>query len=246
MAGRRKYRSAGKSAYKMTARRKAALRNAQLISARKRRKGHAVKVGILASGVAIGVLGHKHGGSVANMAKDLKNRHFRHSDPANTKAHVVAQDVKEAVVKTNAVSPASAARHAPPVQSPNMHNTSTPAPSRHNGPAAKGVPGFGGIAQNPKSVQNLPQAESIIDPQKPVRPPFPAEHLPTKERILGKLGKDAGDVNQDDLWALSQIWDNHLRQQGVRVKGHKNRRVGVYTSMLDMFDLEPKSKAKKA
>jgi hypothetical protein len=107
MAGRQAYRK-GKSAYKMTARRKAALRKAQLASARKRSQRRKV-----AGGVAVGVvalagtayLGAKYGQS--NIGADLKSRGFGMTNARNKMAARMATDpnVKEAIMKKQAVSP---------------------------------------------------------------------------------------------------------------------------------------------
>lgn len=248
MAGKRGgYRKGGKQAYRMTARRKSALRKAQLVSARKRkRNGGVVKAGILAGGVAVGVYaGVKYNGQIKDVASSVK-RKLSFNTPNNSAQHTVNPDVKLAQVLQNGATNAQAARQAAPVQPPNMNNTSTPAPSRSNGPAAKGVPGFGGAAKTPIQV---PSAGAVIDPTPPIRTPFPAEHLPSKEQMLHRLGKtDASTVTTDDAIALSKLWSAE-KLKGVKVGNQKSTKnvgyLGVYTHILDTFGLETK-KAKKA
>lgn len=73
MAKGRRY---AKSAYRMTSRRKTALRKAQLASAKKRkRRNAAIAVGVLAGVGAVSVYGgYKHGDKISNIASDLKRR----------------------------------------------------------------------------------------------------------------------------------------------------------------------------
>jgi hypothetical protein len=230
----------------MTSRRKAALRKAQLVSARKRKgsgRGLAAKVGVLAAvaGGAVGVYGGvKYNSQIKDVAGSVK-RSFRSATPNNSAQNAVKPDVKLGNVLQAGVTNAQAARQAPPVNPPNMNNTSTPAPSTNAGPAAKGVPGFGGVARQQGHTQKLLPAESIIDPTPPAKKNrYPAEHLPTMERILDKLGKKQGDVVQEDLWALSQIWADHKISKGVKIKGIGKNQVAIYNSMRDMFQMETK------
>ena len=68
--------SRGRSAYRMTARRKAALRKAQLASAKKRKRNKkiAVGVGVLGVSAVVAYGGYAHGDKISNIAKDLKRR----------------------------------------------------------------------------------------------------------------------------------------------------------------------------
>lgn len=252
MAGRRRGRVGGKSAYKMTARRKAALKKAQMISARKRRKNGALKaagvVGLV--GTAL-VLGHKYGDSGVNMAKDLKGRAFRFTNPKNSAEGVITPDSKEAVMKTNAASPASAARQAAPVQPPNMNNTSTPRPRK------QAKVGFGGHGKNGATkpgdtvnVTPVAQAESIIDPEKPAKPVFPAEHLPPKESVLKKMGASEAEfmaldsqTQRNFAMDLAKIWnEEYIKSKGIKVPGFGWKKtpvhVGIYGGILDYFGVE--------
>ena len=253
MAGRRRGRAGGKSAYKMTARRKAALKKAQMISARKRRKNGALKaagvVGLV--GTAL-VLGHKYGDSGVNMAKDLKGRAFRFTNPKNSAEGVITPDSKEAVMKTNAASPASAARQAAPVQPPNMNNTSTPRPRK------QAKVGFGGHGKNGATkpgdtvnVTPVAQAERIIDPEKPAKPVFPAEHLPPRESVLRKMGASEAEfmaldsqTQRNFAMDLAKIWnEEYIKANGVRIPGFGGRNrppvhIGVYGGILDYFGVE--------
>lgn len=253
MAGKRRGGfKGGKSAYKMTARRKAALRKAQLISARKRKKNNVkMAVGALALASVAAYGGHKYGGSAANIAKDLKSRGFRFTNPKNSVEGVITPESKEAVVKTNAASPASAARQAPPVNPPDMNNTSTPRPRK------QAKTGFGGIAStpqkpgNPVTVTPVAQAASIIDPEKPAKPVFPAEHLPPKESVLSKLGTTEAEFMALDsktqrafAMDLAKLWNHdYIKANGIRVpgfgrKGMPPNHIGVYGGILDYFNIE--------
>jgi len=66
----------GRSAYRMTARRKAALRKAQLASAKKRRRRRnaAIGAGIVGASAAAAYIGYSHPDKVRNIASDLKRR----------------------------------------------------------------------------------------------------------------------------------------------------------------------------
>lgn len=245
----RKRKSFRKNAYRMTPRRKAALRKAQLISARKRKKNNLKKatVGVLAAGTAVGLAygGHKWGGNVADIASGLRNRSFRWANASNSPSGKITVDNKVDNITRNAVSPPTAAQQrGAPQTPPNLNRSATS--SRPNSGVGFGtvqprVPGQGKPA---KAVTNLPQAESIIDPQKPARPVYPAEHMPSMERILSKLGKKQEAVNQDDLYALSKIWADYKLSHGVRIKGFNNQRA-IYTTMLDMFSLETKGEIRE-
>lgn len=258
MAGRRKY----KSAYRMTSRRKSALRKAQLVSARKRKgsgSGNLKKVGILAA-VAVGsaYAGHKFGGQAADVASSVR-RKLRFNNPANKAAMTPAG--LEANMVQNAVSPASAARQAAPVNAPNMNNTSTPAPSTRNGPAAKGVPGFGGAIANPTKVTQVPSAGKTVDPygvaqlEKAADPntrtihPMVAKY--GRERIvqgLAKIGVSPENATYKEIHAMATAWTGHLRKNGHKISVAEGQKI--YTSMLDVMGVDPKwlveKKAKEA
>lgn len=255
MAGRR--RRLGKSAYRMTARRKSALRKAQLVSARKRKKGIAVKVGILASGVAVGALGYKYKGHAANIATDLKGRAFRFANPGNSLTGQMTPEWKEANMAGNAVSPPSAARQAPPVNSPQMGGTTPQGPNQ-----GKARMGFGGAAasgptQGAKalSVTQLPKGGTDIDPYGTAqmqaardpnqRTPHPLAKGMTRERIAEGLRKAGVDPNGDVTWreiaVLAEVqaeYLNRTQNAGFKVSGpgRGNKSYNqFYRSLLDVY-----------
>lgn len=259
MAGRR--RRMGKSAYRLTARRRVALRRAQLISARKRRKNNAIKVGILAAGITAGVLGTKYGGSAANIAKDIKNRGFRFNNPAN-KAQTTPAGL-EANMLENAVSPAAVARQAPPVKSPSMGSTSSPRPNK-----AKG--GFGGAAGDAvpgKQAKVTPvasagqqvdpygtaQLEAARDPNQ--RKIHPLAKGMTKERIqqgLIKAGVNPADATWREIAVLAEVqaeYLNRTKNAGFKVNGpgRGNKSYNqYYRSLLDIMEIPSAGDLKRA
>lgn len=258
MAGRRKY----KSAYRMTSRRKSALRKAQLVSARKRKgsgSGNLKKIGILAAfAVGSAYAGHKFGGQAADVASSVR-RKLRFNNPANKAAMTPAG--LEANMVQNAVSPAAVARQAQPVNAPNMNNTSTPAPSTNGGPAAKGVPGFGGAIANPTKVTQVPSAGRAVDPygveqlEKAADPNTRTIHPMVekygRERIvqgLAKIGVAPENATWKEIKTLSDAWVASLRQNGKRIGVKESQQI--YTSILDVMGVDPKwlveKKAKEA
>ena len=244
MAKKGGYRRAGKSAYRMTARRKAALHKAQLISARKRRRNNAIKVGIVAGGLAVAAYGgHKYGGKASDVASSVK-RKLNMNNVRNSIAGKISPEMKEQQVLKSAVSPASAARQAEPNKPQNLGAThSAPKPSsKPKGGMSSTFGSWSELSAVPgnATITNLPSAGAVIDPSPPKKPVYPAEHMPTMERILSKLGKNKQDVVQEDLWALSQIWADHKKGAGVKVPGMRNPRQTIYTTMLDMFEMETK------
>lgn len=110
-----------RGAYKMTPRRKAALKKAQAISARKRRKNRnraiAGGVGIVA-GAGIAYAGYKYRGNIsAEFKKHSASVDGIVKDARTRIAHQIAP--REATRKAGAVSPAAAPRHnAPKVKKP--------------------------------------------------------------------------------------------------------------------------------
>lgn len=124
MAGRRRSRGA----YNFTMKRRAALRRAQMISARKRRRNArnaAVTVGVLAGAGVIAYGGYKYGPGVKEgVAKQVTSFKPRMANMRNRAAAFMAVDpkVKEAVQIANAVSrPAKSGeqRHPPVAVAPN-------------------------------------------------------------------------------------------------------------------------------
>lgn len=240
MAGRRRRGRAGKSAYRLTARRKTALRRAQLISARKRKKSAAIKVGILAGGVALGVLGTKYGPNAVNMAKDLKNRNFRFNNPDNSVVGTMTPEANETVMKGNAVSPAAAARQAKPTKPPKMNNTSQPKPNSGN--PRRGMGGAKPASGADKA--EFSKVSREIDPGKSTKTkPYPYA-LPNEQQIMTKLKvTDRSAVDQSGLWILSEIWADYDIAAGRTIRGMNKlgQRRFVYRSLLDIFGLETKS-----
>ena len=115
-----------RGAYKLTARRRTALKRAQAISARKRKgqRNKRIAVGVLAvAGVAgAAYAGHRYGGQAGNIARDLKSR-FHASGisaggvSANGAVRAAHQSgAKEATRIAGAISPASTPR--PKVKKP--------------------------------------------------------------------------------------------------------------------------------
>lgn len=103
MAGR-----PARQAYRMTTRRRAALRKAQIASARKRKRNKKLKI---AGAVGVGVLavgGAAWAGSAIGNGKDirsgLKNRKLAMNNARNKMAGVISPDAKEAMMRRSAVS----------------------------------------------------------------------------------------------------------------------------------------------
>ena len=123
-------RRVARGAYKMTARRRVALKKAQAASARKRRKRNTKRViGGVAAVAGIGAAayaGHKYGGSAKTVAGSIRNR-FKTGGisvggitVSRTAVAAVQPGAKEATRVAGAVSPAAAPRHnAPKVKKPN-------------------------------------------------------------------------------------------------------------------------------
>lgn len=250
------FKGGGKTAYRMTARRKAALRNAQLISARKRRRGNVIKAGVLAGGVAVGVYaGQRYHAQIKDVASSVKNYKFRFNNPANAAKMTPAG--LEANMKGNAVSPAAVASQAPPPSAPNMNNTSTPAPKNGNGPAAKAVPGFGGLtAKNPTSVQNIPSEGRAVDPfgtaqmekarDPNQRTPHPMAAGMTRDRIsegLKKAGTNPSEATWREIAVLAEVqaeYLNRTKNAGFKVSGpgRGNRAyTQYYRTLLDIMEI---------
>lgn len=243
-----------KSAYRMTNRRKAALRKAQLISARKRKKNGLKAVGILATGVGLGILGTKFGGSGVNMAKDLKNRGFRFNNPANT-AKMTPEGL-EANMKENAVSPASAARQAPPVKPPNMNNTKTSASDHGPGPEKTAKGNFGGAAVPGNTTTTVvpsegrvtdswgqAQVEKARDPNQ--RTIHPLAKGMTKDRIrdgLVKAGVKPEEATWREIRVLAEVQAEFINRNGVKLSFSPGGRASkefnkYYRSLLDIWEV---------
>lgn len=232
MAGRRM----GKQAYRMTARRKAALKRAQLISARKRRKNRAIN-GVLAGGAlaAVAAYGYRQG-AFKGIAADLKGRDFRFTNTRSQVAKFVQPPVKEANVVANAVSPASVKPQAAPVNSPSMGSTSTPKPGK------VGVPK--GLTPVNANVTHVASEGAVLDSANLNKAKNPYPHLPpdAETRILAKLGKTRSQIgpnDRTDLRILAEMWVDHDIANGRRMKfGKVKQRIWAYTSILDIFGLE--------
>lgn len=240
----------------MTARRKAALKKAQMISARKRKKNRALKgAAIGVGGIALaGVAaygGHKYGGKVSNIASDLKSRNFSMTSIRNNIAGRISPEMKERQMQQNAVSPASAARQAQPVNSPNVGgNKPTPQPNNNTSkPNVETFSGWAALSSDPAKVTQVPSEGAVIDPTPPKRAPFPVERQPTDREITHFMQRenpnfDIKNITRDDVQIISKMWTND------RLKGEKGLRsksvghVGLYTTLLDRFSLET-SKAEK-
>lgn len=245
MAGRRRY----KSAYRMTSRRKAALRKAQLVSARKRKGSglnKTIKAGILA-GTAVGLVygGHKWGGKAGDVAASVR-RSLRFNNPANAAAMTPAG--LEANMEQNAVSPARAARQAAPVNPPNMNNSSTPRPS--NKPR-KGMGGAIPASRSPRSVVQVPSAGNVVDPYGTAqleaaadpnsRTIHPMVEKYGRERIvqgLQKMGASPETATWQEIKILSDAWVGKLREGGAKISAVEGKRI--YTSILDVMGVDPK------
>lgn len=145
MAKRKAYRAA-KGAYKMTPRRRAALKKAQAASARKRRRRNVKRaaIGITAvAGIAgAAYAGHKYGGKAGSVAssvrRNVKSREFSVGGITVSRAAKNAHQpgAKEATRIAGAVSPAKAPRHNSPkvakpkptkgAQTPKVKRTTVP------------------------------------------------------------------------------------------------------------------------
>lgn len=208
MAGR-----PARRAYRMTARRRAALRKAQLASARKRKRNRNLKKaayiggGVAALGLAA-YAGTKLGGN-GGIAKDLRGRKLSMNSMKNAAVARLATHpaVKEAVMKANAVSPPTKAMAQPtplitndPVASAPKNNSASKPNTK---PADKPdvVPPGGGSVKKPDG--NMPAAPGM---SKPVR-------QPTVSEIKAQTAED-GRTN-----AANQPWVN---RQGKEVKDRGN------------------------
>lgn len=90
-----------RNAYRMTSRRKAALRKAQLASAKKRRRRRnvAIGAGVLVAGGAAAYGGYKYGPRAANIAGDLKSRTPKSVAGAMGKVRAASQPVQKEVTR---------------------------------------------------------------------------------------------------------------------------------------------------
>lgn len=90
MAGRRRGRS---GPYRFTNNRRAALRRAQMISAKKRRRNAKITVGVLAAGAVVAYGGYKYGPGVKEgVAKQVASFKPRMADMRNKMAGIIAVD----------------------------------------------------------------------------------------------------------------------------------------------------------
>lgn len=245
MAKARRY---SKSAYRLTTRRKAALKKAQLISARKRKgrgkKGALAAVGVLSLASA-GVIGYKFKGS--SIQADLKARDFSMTNTRNNLAGRLTPQWKERNMVDNAVSPASAARQAAPVKPPKANN-STPKPNSSNvtakSPADLSWGTLGAVVET-----KVPSEGKAIDPfgvaqlEKAADPNSRTIHplAPSADRIVAYL-KEKGFTRETTTWteinAMSKMWVAHLRKQGKKISVKDGQKI--YTSMLDLMGVKPK------
>lgn len=105
MAGRRRGRRAN-GPYRFTNNRRNALRRAQMISAKKRKRNAKITVGVLAAGAIFAYGGYKYGpGAKESVAKQVASFKPRMADMRNKMAAKIAVNpvVKEAVQKENAL-----------------------------------------------------------------------------------------------------------------------------------------------
>lgn len=232
MAGKRGGYRGGKSAYRMTARRKSALRKAQLISAKKRKRNNAIGLSVGALAVAsIGAYGgYKLHGSNSGIATDLKSRNFRFTNTRNSIQGRITPLWKERNMMDNAVSPASAAPQADPIKPPKA-STSTPAPNNSTSkPKAK--TGFGGATQStgpakPGNVTPVPSEGAVVDPfgvaqveaAKDPNRRTPHPLAPPKANIINGLSKvnvSPENATWREIRDLATVWTAHLRKQGLK------------------------------
>ena len=241
-----KRRRMGKQAYRMTSRRKVALRKAQLASARKRKgMNKALKSVGVAGALGVAALGYKISKS-SSIQADIKGRDFRFTNSRNALAGRISPQWKEANVINNAVSPASAARQAPPVTEAKASN-STPKPnSSTKKPNVETFNGWKELAGTSETV--VPSQGAVVDPTPPPRKAFPAELMPTEREILHRLGKtDRSTVTRDDAKLISKLWVEE-KLKGKKIPGITSKsvgNVGLYMGVLDIFGLETE-KAEKA
>jgi hypothetical protein len=245
MAKARRY---SKSAYRFTTRRKTALKKAQLISARKRKgrgKGGALAaVGVL-SVAGAGFLGYKFKGS--SIQADLKARDFSMTNTRNNLAGRMTPEWKEQNMKENAVSPAAVARKAAPVKPPKANN-STPKPNSSGvtakSPADLSWGTLGAVVEQKVAGEGkvtdpfgVAQLEKAMDPN--VRTTHPL--APSAERIVAYL-KEKGFTREtttySEIWAMSKMWQAHLRKQGTKISVTTGQEI--YKSMLDAMGVKPK------
>lgn len=261
-----KRRRMGKQAYRMTSRRKVALRKAQLASARKRKgMSKALKSVGIASAVGVGVLGYKISKSPSIQA-DIKGRDFRFTNSRNALAGRISPEWKEANVINNAVSPASVARQAPPVTEAKANN-STPKPnSSTKKPNVETFSGWRELAGTSETV--VPSQGAVVDPHgqaaiEAARDPnkrtiHPLAADMTKERItegLKKAGVDPAQATWREIRVLAEVQAEFLNRQGAKLTVYKNGRGSkefnkYYRSLLDIYGLpsagDLKEAAKKA
>ncbi len=180
MAGR-----PARRAYRMTARRRAALRKAQMASAKKRKRNKnlkraAIGVGAVAALGTAAYVGTRLGNSSGGIAGDLRGRKLSMNSVKNAAVARVAANprVKEAVMKANAVSPPTKAMENPKPLSTNDPVASAPTPAKAaqtaRPQAAKDkpdvVPPGGGSVKKPDG--NLPAGPGM---SAPVRQPTVTE-----------------------------------------------------------------------
>lgn len=251
-----------KSAYRLTTRRKAALRKAQLISARKRKgrgKGALAAVGVLAvTGGAI--IGYKYKGS--GIQADLKSRDFSMTNTRNNLAGRLTTGWKERNMVDNAVSPASAARQAAPVKPPKINN-STPRPNTNTSGVSPSTANWGNIGG--ETTTQVPSQGAVTDPfavaqlEKAKDPNSRTIHPMavgmTKERIsegLTKAGVKSGEATWREIAVLAEVqaeYLNRTKNAGFKVygpgRGNKSYNM-YYRSLLDIMEIPSAGDLKRA
>lgn len=180
MAGR-----PARRAYRMTARRRAALRKAQMASARKRKRNKNIKraaigVGAVAALGTAAYVGTRLGNSSGGIAGDLRGRKLSMNSVKNAAVARIATNprVKEAVMKANAVSPPTRGMENPKPLITNDPVASAPSPAKAaqaaQPQAAQSrpdvVPPGGGSVKKPDG--NAPAAPGM---SRPVRQPTVTE-----------------------------------------------------------------------
>lgn len=259
-------RRMGKQAYRLTSRRKVALRKAQMASARKRKgMGKALKSVGIVSAVGVGVLGYKISKS-SSIQADIKGRDFRFTNSRNALAGRISTQWKEQNMVENAVSPAAVARKAAPIKEAKANN-STPKPNtstkKSNVETFSGWKELAGTSETVVPSQGAvtdPFGQAAIDAARDPnqRTIHPLAKDMTKERItegLKKAGVEPSQATWREIRVLAEVQAEFLNKQGAKLTVYKNGRASkefnkYYRSLLDIYGLpsagDLKEAAKKA
>lgn len=191
MAGR-----PARQAYRMTTRRRAALRKAQIASARKRKRNKKLKI---AGAVGVGVLavgGAAWAGTAIGNGTDirssLKNRKLAMNNARNKMAGVISPDAKEAMMKRNAVSP-------PPVRWQKMPGGLASLPKSSDPVASAPTPQQAAAENKPKN-QTTPRQSTVIN--------LPGQTADTgrqnmeNQPMVNRQGQEYGGPKQD-VWGAA-------------------------------------------